>query len=81
MTSGSGLSTCPTCGKRRYITKAHAKEAARRIPRDGKPRLNAYRCGTFWHLGHLPDIVRHGEITRDELTTPRQPRRLREREA
>ena len=69
------LSTCPTCGKRQFLKKAHAKAAARQMKgRTG--RLHAYRCGQFWHLGHLPDVVRHGEASRDDITTPRQPWRL-----
>lgn len=74
--NGQSLSTCPTCGKRRFLTKAQAKTAARQMRRLGKPRLNTYRCGDFWHLGHLPDVVRHGEATRADITTPRRPRRL-----
>lgn len=52
--------SCPTCGKRRYITKADAKRAIRRFEgREG--RLNAYRCGDAWHLGH-PNFKSRGEF-------------------
>lgn len=78
MTGVLSLSTCPTCGKRRFLSKTQAKQSARRMRRGGKPRLNAYRCGDFWHLGHLPDVVRHGGATRDDITTPRHARRLRD---
>ncbi len=29
--------------------------------------LNAYRCGVFWHIGHLPASVVAGDETRDDL--------------
>jgi hypothetical protein len=57
---------CPECGKYRYLTKSEAKRAARRIKgRIG--RLNAYRCGDFFHLGHLPGGVIQGRNTRNDL--------------
>lgn len=62
----SGAGQCPTCGKVRYLTKAAAKRAiARHEHRDG--RLNAYRCGEFWHIGHLPRAIARGLATRDDL--------------
>lgn len=63
-------STCPRCGKRRYPTRRVARRQARRLyPGD---RLSAYPCGTFWHVGHLPDSVKAGEETRDSLRTWRK---------
>jgi hypothetical protein len=58
-------STCPDCGKVRYLSRRHARARARVI-KDGT-HMNAYRCGDFWHLGHLPDAVRTGQATRDDL--------------
>lgn len=61
-----GGGRCPEDGKVRYLTRSEAKRAARRIKgRDG--RLNAYQCGDFWHLGHLPRSVVRGRQTRDDL--------------
>jgi hypothetical protein len=62
-----------TCGKVRYLTKADAKAAIRHMKgREG--RLNAYRCASgFWHIGHLPALVRKGQISRSEIW----PRRRR----
>lgn len=30
-------------------------------------RLNTYRCGNFWHLGHLPTDVIRGDLTRADI--------------
>lgn len=57
---------CATCGKRRYLTKGSAKRAIRGF-RGREGRMNAYRCGDFWHIGHMPEALRHGDITRDEI--------------
>lgn len=70
----TGGDRCPKCGKVRYLTRAHARKTAKRIKKRRDGRLNAYRCGEFWHLGHLPKSVVHGEISRDVIapTTPRK---------
>lgn len=57
--------SCPMCGKVRYLSRKQARDAARRLR--GSGHLNAYRCGEFWHLGHLPDPVRAGRWSRDDL--------------
>jgi len=60
------VGTCPTCGKRCYLTKRTAVRASRQITtRTG--RLHPYRCGDYWHLGHLPRNVVKGAITRRQL--------------
>lgn len=61
----SGYGECE-CGKRGYLTRKEAKRVARRLY-PGDSGLNAYRCLTypdFFHLGHLRDQVRHGEVDR-----------------
>lgn len=63
-------SECPTCGKHRYYTKADAKHAIRAM-KGRVGRLNAYRCGDYWHVGHLPADVVTGVIARTDL----KPRR------
>lgn len=61
-----GGARCPDCGKVRFLSKADAKHAAKRVQhRDG--RLNTYACGEFWHLGRLPAAVTKGLATRDDL--------------
>ena len=53
---------CPTCGKRRYLSRAKARKVARdAFPGD---HLAAYACGDFWHLGRLPSHVVHRGLTR-----------------
>lgn len=48
---------CPGCGKRkrRYLTRRAAKQFAKRTARG--EHLSQYRCGDFWHNGHLPEAV------------------------
>jgi hypothetical protein len=50
--------SCPT-GKRPYDTRAQARSTRKRFP--GAPR-RAYRCPTCdrWHLGRLPQTIKHG---------------------
>lgn len=58
---------CPT-GKRAYATKAAAKDARRWFQRRGGDLLSAYRCEhcSCFHLGHIPDAVRRGDISRGD---------------
>lgn len=62
---------CPDCGKDRFKSEKGAKRASRRIhPTD---RLNAYRCGAYWHYGHVetgPKRPKHA---------PLKPKRKRSR--
>lgn len=64
-----GAARCPApCGKVRFLTKKAAKTTIRRMRRrthDG--RLNAYRCGVFWHIGHPPTALTRGRISRQDL--------------
>lgn len=66
--------TCPDDGKSRYLDKAAAKRAIRRLTGKGA-RMQAYRCGDFWHIGRVPTLLRQGLISRDEVgpTRPREP--------
>lgn len=66
-----GGDRCPDCGKLRYLTRAEAKRIARRVPKDHRGRLSVYRCGDFWHLGHLPKGVIAGAFTRGDLAESR----------
>ena len=51
---------CPDCGKMRFQTRKQARKHARvRFP--GDKRFSEYKCGDYWHIGHLPEhIVRRG---------------------
>lgn len=69
-----GGEPCPRCGKRSWPTKRDAKRIRARRP--GR-RLNVYRCGDSWHLGHLPDVVRHGDAGRDDIVNLPAARRRR----
>lgn len=69
-------STCATCGKYAYSTKALAKRAHKGSPSNGHPSY--YKCGQYWHWGHLADPVINGLATRDivyagEYTAPKPP--------
>lgn len=56
------LGTCVVCGKRSYASKQAAKRAMKRLyPED---RQSVYRCGDFYHFGHLPGVVRAGREAR-----------------
>lgn len=53
-----------SCGKVKFLSKRDAKAWAKRFPGE---RLSPYRCGDFWHLGHLPPAVRAGHLGRETL--------------
>lgn len=58
---------CDACDKCIYLSRKTARLAARRFAVANRPR--AYRCPTaddWWHIGHLPDDVRHGELDRPQ---------------
>lgn len=68
----TGLRTCPTCGKRRYTTRRLARKAAKRI-HPGQ-HMSPYRCGQFWHIGHLPGPVLTGDSDRNRIRANRARR-------
>lgn len=59
------IGTCADCDKRVYPSSKTARAIAKRIP--GR-HMNTYRCpvGNGWHLGHLPAVVVHGDLDKDE---------------
>lgn len=61
--------TCTTCGKRSYMTKHAARQARKLTPSKG---LNVYECGGYWHVGHLPEVVRRGRMTRGQIFGERE---------
>lgn len=56
--------TCD-CGKRGYMSRSVARRAAQHIDKTLRP----YLCDltNYWHLGHLPNSIRQGRRTRDEV--------------
>lgn len=65
--SNRNYGTCQPCGgKVIHLTRKAARRAARETPAGG--RCRAYPCPSnpeHWHIGHLPDAVRSGQIDRD----------------
>lgn len=67
MTVHYGAGSCPTCGKLRFLTRAQAKKTTRRM-KGRRGRLHAYRCGDFWHIGHMPTAVTTGRLDRTQIS-------------
>lgn len=67
-----GGSPCPDCGKKQWLSRADARTMAKRMPFGKGIGLHPYRCGDFWHLGHLPRAVIAGDITRDDIPPRRK---------
>lgn len=62
-TTGIALGTCGLCGKYAYETRAKVKSRARL---QAGQKLNIYRCGDYWHMGHLPQSVRNGALSKTD---------------
>lgn len=68
----SGWRSCPVCQnadgtpKRAYPTNRQAKRIRRIMQADG---VRVYKCptGDGYHLGHIPQAVLEGHITRGEI--------------
>lgn len=58
---------CST-GKRAWSTRKGAKTAMATYKRQGGDAMSPYRCDECdcWHMGHLPQAVKDGRITRAE---------------
>lgn len=62
------VTVCGECGKRCYsTTRRDAKVAGRAVDRACRP----YRCGDWWHFGHLPKVVLVGEYDRRRVRAMR----------
>lgn len=61
-------------GKIRYLDKAAARQARKHMIGAGKVngKLNAYVCDYcgFFHLGHMPQVVRNGQVDKDQWRRP-----------
>lgn len=64
------LPTCEHTGKLQHASRKAARRFAAANELGG---LNAYECTAcdFWHLGHLPAMIRDGDAVRWDI----QPRR------
>lgn len=69
--SRASVGTCPECGKRRFLSKADVKAVLRKLRTKG--RQHPYRCGDYWHHGHMPARVKGGAIARDQLQPKARP--------
>lgn len=67
MRAFEGGDRCPDCGKVRYLSRSIARKVAKNLNRRRPGHLNAYRCGSFWHVGHLPSAVIAGDLSRAEI--------------
>ena len=52
------IGTCRECGKLCWTSKKNAKSAAKR--EHPSERLAVYRCGQWWHYGHLTRAIQRG---------------------
>lgn len=62
-------------GKVQYATRKQARRSAKKLAAE---KLNVFLCPTchWFHVGHLPQRVRSGEISKDAwLKTTRRRRR------
>lgn len=60
------VAMCEQCGKHSYRNR----DDARRVSRQHHPRKGAYECPVrsgLWHVGKLPERIRHGQATRTEV--------------
>lgn len=60
-------SLCDSTGKKMWSSRQQAKLVARRV--NPGQHMSAYRCeGCDWfHIGHMPQIVKAGDLDRGEL--------------
>lgn len=63
--TASAVAWCPVHGKLSYTDRKRARRVANQHPE----HKNVYRCNDndrLWHIGRLPDEIRHGHVTKDE---------------
>lgn len=58
--------SCRATGKIAFTSRREAKARRRKIP--GGTKLNIYRCPAcdYLHLGHMPQAVRNGQLTKPD---------------
>lgn len=63
--------TCAKCGKYAFNTRKDAKRFIRRhLPTS---KMSVYRCGDFYHIGHLAYVVRRGLSDRRDVRQWKYP--------
>jgi hypothetical protein len=55
------VATCRSCGKLCFRTRKEAKTYQRRYLR--ADHLNVYKCGDYFHLGHMPYLIARGVVS------------------
>ena len=63
--TASAVAWCYTHNKLLYTDRKRARNVARQHPQ----HKNVYRCDAnteLWHIGGLPDDVKHGHVTKDD---------------
>jgi hypothetical protein len=69
--SANAVSWCPEHQKLLYTDR----KRARRVARQHSEHKNAFRCDVYqgmWHIGGLPDAIRHGHMTKAEYYAKRR---------
>lgn len=66
--SGASKSTCAT-GKWGFPAKSGAKTLVKALRHQGDQGVRTYRCPDcgWWHAGHMPVVVRTGEMGAGEV--------------
>lgn len=56
-------------GKRQFLSRKAARSERK------YPRLTPFRCDHcgYWHLGHLPPVVKRGRADRDTVSHGKRP--------
>lgn len=72
-TQGVAIGKCPDCGKVCYVDRKSARRAGKR--RHAGEHMSPYKCGEFWHIGHLPRLTIDGKLDRDTVRAIRKGRR------
>lgn len=60
---------CPECLKLTYNSRKTAKTAARDVEQKWGGSVHAYACPyeRGWHVGHKPQALRNGSISREDI--------------
>lgn len=56
------IGRCTHCNKQCYTSRKEAKTDSKRV--DPTAHWSVYRCGPYWHFGHMPDDVLEGKRAR-----------------
>jgi len=61
-------------GKKAFWTMAGARQLVKTLKKLGGKGLHAYDCPhcAYFHVGHLPESIRRGRVTKREVFPPKQ---------